>query len=438
MKKLTTADYIQRCKKLHLDTPLDNYVNSKTPLRFSCSTCGELYTQGAYNHLKRGNNCEKCKRRNKFVNKLNDKYNGDYALVGDYKGSRIPIKFKHKCGYVFEDLPIYLTLQGINCPVCEHSKRIDMNAIKHYLIINYPEFELLSTCYKGIKSPLVLKHKVCGTQFERTFDKVKQRGLSCPNNKCGGRVDWNTEKVKKMLLNTYGVNYQLCSPYASYNSLLKIQCLKHHCSYNTTLGGLLRKGRDNSKTCNCPICANEQRSNNRTGLTKKKTSKEYMQECKEKGYDLPLEDYIKATAKIKHRCKKCGNIYEQTPDDHLHNKGCPKCNESHGEKFIRTYLDKNNIKYIPQKKFHDLKDKTYLSYDFYLPNYNILIEYQGLQHFIAGGKGKFDKDYFPTQQYHDKLKHDYALNNGYTLLEPTYKLNTQEKVNNYLDKHLKL
>ena len=171
---------------------------------------------------------------------------------------------------------------------------------------------------------------------------------------------------------------------------------------------------------------------------KRKSPEEYMQECKEKGYDLPLEDYIKATAKIKHKCKKCGNIYEQTPDDHLHNKGCPKCNESHGEKFIRTYFDKNNIKYIPQKKFHDLKDKTYLSYDFYLPKQKVLIEYQGIQHFESVSFNGKDYTDLEKQQYHDKLKRAYAKNNGYILLEPTHNLDTQEKVNSYLDKHLKL
>lgn len=170
---------------------------------------------------------------------------------------------------------------------------------------------------------------------------------------------------------------------------------------------------------------------------KRKNPKKYIQECKEKGFDMPVEDYIKANIKIKHKCEKCGNVYEQTPDDHLHNKGCPICNESHGEKYIRNYLDEHNIKYIPQKRFKDLKDKTYLSYDFYLPDYNMLIEYQGIQHYESvniKGVGKYTN--LQKQQYHDKLKRDYATNNGYILLEPTYKLDTQEKVNKYLDNYL--
>ena len=116
--------------------------------------------------------------------------------------------------------------------------------------------------------------------------------------------------------------------------------------------------------------------------------------------------------------------------------GCPHCivpNISRGEVYVKNYLDKNKIKYIAQKKFDDLKDKNFLSYDFYLPNYKILIEYQGIQHYRKierfGGIDNFNK-----QQYHDYLKADYANKNGYKLLEINYRYNTQQKVNHFLHK----
>lgn len=213
-------------------------------------------------------------------------------------------------------------------------------------------------------------------------------------------------------------------PYVNSRTKIKHKCKKCNNVYS-------QKPSNHLSDHGCPKCATDNLANIR-----RKSQERYIKECKDKGYDLPIEEYVNAYTKINHKCSK-GHVYEQTPNDHLHNKGCPVCNESHGERFIRNYLDKNNIKYISQRNFKDLKDKTYLSYDFYLPKQNVLIEYQGIQHFIAGGNGNFDKDYFLTQQYHDKLKHDYAINNGYTLLEPTYKLDNQEKVNKYLDKHLK-
>ena len=182
----------------------------------------------------------------------------------------------------------------------------------------------------------------------------------------------------------------------------------------------------------CPKCGLKKKAKNNT-----KSMEQYILECRDLGLDLPIEPYISAKTPIKHKCKK-GHIYKQSPYYRLHYySGCPYCKQSHGEKYIQNYLDKYNITYISQKRFKDLKDKKSLSYDFYLPKQKVLIEYQGIQHFVACGKGIFSRDYFFTQQYHDKLKREYAINNGYTLLEPTYKLDTQEKVNNYLDSHLK-
>ena len=52
-------------------------------------------------------------------------------------------------------------------------------------------------------------------------------------------------------------------------------------------------------------------------MPRKKTTEEYIQECKSKGLDLPIEDYVNTKTKIKHKCNKCGNIYKQTPHYHL-------------------------------------------------------------------------------------------------------------------------
>lgn len=98
------------------------------------------------------------------------------------------------------------------------------------------------------------------------------------------------------------------------------------------------------------------------------------------------------------------------------------CIKSHGEYYISTYLLFNNINFENQKRFSDLLGVGggNLSYDFYLPQYNLLIEYQGEQHFkpykIFGGE-----EQFAIQQEHDKRKREYAKDNGYRLLEISYK-----------------
>jgi len=118
--------------------------------------------------------------------------------------------------------------------------------------------------------------------------------------------------------------------------------------------------------------------------------------------------------------------------------GCPECSKSKGEKRIRkffinnnfveitqenyTNLNKdNNIAYfIPQKEFEGLVGlgNGLLSYDFYLPKFNLLIEYQGEFH---DGKAKHQtNEGLKYQQEHDKRKKEYAISKGYNFLEIWY------------------
>lgn len=80
--------------------------------------------------------------------------------------------------------------------------------------------------------------------------------------------------------------------------------------------------------------------------------------------------------------------FEQTPAKHLMGQGCPHCNESSLERSVRLYLDNNDIKY--KQWFSDkwLKNgKGKQSFDFVLPDKNVLIECQGIQHFVQGNFG---------------------------------------------------
>lgn len=101
---------------------------------------------------------------------------------------------------------------------------------------------------------------------------------------------------------------------------------------------------------------------------------------------------------------------------------CPSCEFSKGEKRVEGYLISNNIKYQPQKKFNNLLGlgNGKLSYDFYLVDYNLLIEYQGQQHekYIEGFHASVEA--FHKQQEHDKRKKEYAKLNNINLLEIWY------------------
>lgn len=110
-------------------------------------------------------------------------------------------------------------------------------------------------------------------------------------------------------------------------------------------------------------------------------------------YDYVLVDYKGIFEKVDIICKKHKEVFNQSPAVHLQGSGCPICNLSKGELEITKILTNLNITYEKQKMFCDLKYIRSLKFDFYLPDHNILIEFDGEQHFISvdyfGGEDKF-------------------------------------------------
>ena len=108
-------------------------------------------------------------------------------------------------------------------------------------------------------------------------------------------------------------------------------------------------------------------------------------------YDYSKVNYINAQTKVKITCPEHGEFW-QKPNNHLNGKSCPLCSESHGEREIRKLLDKYGIRYEREKTFDDLNGigGGQLRFDFYLPDHNMCIEFDGEQHrqYIQGMQTK--------------------------------------------------
>ncbi len=147
-------------------------------------------------------------------------------------------------------------------------------------------------------------------------------------------------------------------------------------------------------------------------------------------YDYSLVIYKNNKTKVKIICKKHG-VFEQKPECHMTaGHGCPICKESRGEIKISKYLKENDIKFEREKKFKDcVGKKNKLPFDFYLPDYNILIEYDGKQHF----KPEWGLKAFNEMKITDKTKTKYAKNKNIELVRiPYYEKNIEEILNNKL------
>lgn len=176
----------------------------------------------------------------------------------------------------------------------------------------------------------------------------------------------------------------------------------------------------------CPKCGKIKFSN--------KIFNKFIEKAKilhENKYDYSKVVYVNISTNVDIICPKHG-IFKQSPNNHLKGCGCPYCKESVGEKKIVDYLLKNSIEFERNKKFNNCKNIYKLAFDFFLPNNNMLIEYDGIQHFLPfkyyGGENKLIR-----QRNNDKIKEEFAKSNNYILLRIKYdKLN---EINNILETH---
>ena len=187
----------------------------------------------------------------------------------------------------------------------------------------------------------------------------------------------------------------------------------------------------------CPICGNEKTNNyNKTTLEE---FVERAREIHENKYDYSevkfniLTDYITIICPIHGR-------FTQRATNHLQGSGCQMCRSSRGEIYISQILSEYGINYIQQYKIPidttiNIQGNTEI--DFYLPEYNIFIEYNGIQHYIPqdyfGGKLKFEKYQIPRDNY----VRNYCKDNNIRLIEVDYTYKTKQDIINYLNTNAK-
>lgn len=163
----------------------------------------------------------------------------------------------------------------------------------------------------------------------------------------------------------HGDKYDYSSiKYVDYHTPVLINCFKHGLFLQSPAEHLNGKG---CKKCGYETVSKSLKSNAEIFIEKAKS-------IHGDKYDYSLVDYKNSKTKVKIICKKCGNIFEQTPDKHLKRNGCPNCRfmNPKNEAIIFDWLKLNNYLFERNKKFKDLKDKKLLSYDFYIPSKKIV------------------------------------------------------------------
>lgn len=356
-----------------------------------------------------------------FVDIVNQKYNNNIVVLDKFVNTRT--KIRCKCLFHNEEwevLPTALTRKNsvVGCPICGLEK------IKKSLLSNTEEFVkklhlvnedvIITSEYISANDKIDCECRICGNHFKMRPNSLLN-GQKCPtcsrNRARESQLLSNEEFLNR--LKSDNPNVTPMEKYKGRHEKILCFCSKHNSFWKTRPSELLNGH-------GCPQCYTE-----RIGNALKLSDDEFKIKLKQKNPDIELiGEYINAKTHTAFKCKKCGHIWETAPNNLIYGKltGCPKCQTySKGEDRIKYFLECKNIKYKLHKTYNGLVGigGKLLSYDFYLSDYNMLIEFQGEQHEHAiecfGGDKKFK-----SQQEHDKRKREYAKLHGIGLLEIWY------------------
>lgn len=208
-------------------------------------------------------------------------------------------------------------------------------------------------------------------------------GCGCP--KCGTEQQSQKKRLTldlfiKKARNVHGDKYDYSNVnYVDYKTKICIICPEHGEFWMTPGNHLNGEG--------CPKCKFEKLSKEQI-----MTTEAFIIKCNDihgSAYDYSKVKYIGYQQPVEIVCPKHG-IFWQTPDNHLHGSGCPKCGAtlSKNEKEIIDLLKENNITVVE----HDKKILKGLELDIYIPDRKIAIEYNGI-YWHSECKGK-------EQNYH--------------------------------------
>jgi hypothetical protein len=381
--KKTHEKYIKECIEKKLDLPVDKednkYKNDRVKLYHKCKFLDHPeYLQTHNNHLS-GHGCILCSRKS-VGNKLLKSHE----------------QFIKECTEKKVDLPVER----------EDNK---YTGVKNFLyfkckILNHPEYiQSPDHHLRGKKCP------VCG-YINRSLSTIKPHEKyieECIEKKLDLPVDKEDNKYKGDNVKLYHL------------------CTNGHDIYLQTPGSHLRGS-------GCPIC----------GGKYKKTHEQYLEECKNSKFDLPVDrednKYEKDNVKLYHLCTN-GHEYLQTPGSHLRGSGCQNCCDSKSEKMARQIIEE-----LTNKKFPKCRGKQFpwlqgLELDCYNDVLNIALEYQGIQHriycefFHRGNNENFIK-----QQERDEKKRKICKDKNIYLIEVPDDINykTPNKMRLYIQEEL--
>lgn len=327
--------------------------------------------------------------------------NSEYTLVEGEKFTGRHERVRLKCSKGHDTFKSPLQIErGVGCAVCKGNAKLTTEQVREKVE------------KKGFSLPEGFEYKGSGAKNSficpnghlvdmKLFDIEK--GVGC--RFCSRNQPWTLERVKQY---TDPLNITILEYVEPINAKhhMTVRCSKGH-TFSITPRAL-------TYGVGCSRC------NKTTGRVSLEVMKERLELV-----NLKLvndNDYVNVSTKIKVICTN-NHITEVAPSNVYSGHGCKLCKTSVGENLVMEALEELEVRYEREKTFDTCKNVLPLPFDFYIEDLNLLIEYDGIQHYEA-------IDFFGGQkhleyvQFLDSIKTKWCEENGVELLRIPY---TSEK-----------
>lgn len=426
-RRKTHKEYVEELYNVVGDeyTVLSTYKtsNDKILVRHNNEGCGNYEWRVQARHiLNTGSRCPACKggikfSQYEFEEAVRARVGKDYTVIGEYKGSSHNVKIRHdSCGRVFETLGSN-PLEGLGCSECSKvergiKRRKTTESFKEDVRkVVGSEYSLIYEYYMADKH-VDIKHNICGHIYKIIPTKFLRRSSNCP--KCA-RIDKGLksrlthEEFLRRVESMHPGVYTFLSEYRLSHD--KVSVIHNECGHKwEVVAGRLLQEKEGCPKCYLGILLTHDEYMSR--LAKADSNEEFD----------ALTKYTKSNENMTFRHRRCGYEFVQGAGYFLRNLKCPNCSPyiSRGEGEILKVLNKYEIKHQTQKTFDGCYgNKSLLLFDFYIPEINTAIEFDGEQHFrpveYFGGEKKFKQ----TKKY-DEIKSRYCEKNGIKLVRIPY------------------
>lgn len=388
---MTTDDYHKLAQSKGGKFISDIVTNARTKVMWQCVEKGHKF-ESTYDNMKRTKHfCPVCLPNapktladcEAFANTR-----GATCLSREYKGSKQKLLWQCSEGHQFEStLDSYSQSEKSGCPHCEGNARLSLEEAKEIAFKN--NGECLSTDYVNNRTLMEWR---CERRhiWMTTLDSVK-RDHWCQSCNNGTKT---LEECKEFAHAKGG--QCLSTTYKDTKHNMLWECHKGH-QWSATFGNV---NRTNGGSW-CPQCW-------------KCDLDDCIEIAKSRNGECLTTEYIDRYTDMKFRCCK-GHEFTSTLDRLQTGCWCPRCNESKGERSIIQYLESRGFPYISQWKL----PTTRLRCDFFLPEHNVVIEYDGKQHFTLSYYADTQEKLKEIQE-RDLHKNEVAKTLGYKMIRIGY------------------